>query len=187
VNDREQLPDFLLSDPITAAISEALHLVGIRALEAVASAEAQFSPATATWGMDQWERILGISPKQGMTLEQRRQAVMSKFSGKRLATKEAVEDLIHTITGHQTMITEQFAKYQLELSFLGDEPGFLEMDAEALYESVKNVLPAHLQICLKPVTWQSIEQAAMTWSKLEQTFSTWGALEASSPITVKST
>lgn len=182
LNDREQLPDFLLADPITQAISEALRLAGSRALELVASGEAQLSPSTATWGVPWWEQILGIIPPPGAGLEQRRRAILAKFLGQCMPTKAAIETIGRTMTGHPAGVTEHFSRYLVELSFYGDAPGFLQMDFAPLYDAVNAMIPAHLLFYLTPVSWQSVETVSMTQGGFEEKFPTWTDLENSSPI-----
>lgn len=182
LNDRERLPDFLLADPITEAISESLRLGGIRALELVASAKEQFSPATATWGIPWWEKILDITPLPGATLEQRRSAILAKFAGQCMPTKATIEALGRTMTGHWSVVTEHFAKYMTELSFYGDAPGFLQMDFTPLYDAVNTLIPAHLLFYLTPVDWNSIEVMPLSWGETQETFPTWWDMKNASPI-----
>lgn len=182
LNDREQLPDFLLADPTTEAISEALRLAGTQALDLVASGKAQFSPATATWGLPWWERILGIIPPPGASLEQRRRAILAKFMGQCMPTKAAIEAIGRTMTGHPSGVTEHFPTYMTELSFYGAAPGFLQMDFAPLYDAVNAMIPAHLLFFLTPVSWQSVETIPMTMEAFTAEFPSWTALENSSPI-----
>jgi hypothetical protein len=186
LNDRERLPDFLLAEPITAAISEALRLAGGQALELVASAKEQFSPATATWGIVWWETILNLTPPPGATLEQRRSAVLAKFAGQVMPTKATIEAIGRTLTGHWSVVTEHFSEYMTELSFYGDAPGFLQMDFIALYDAVNTVIPAHLLFYLTPVSWDSIEVMPLTWGETQETFPTWWDMKNASPIIAQS-
>lgn len=183
LTNRERLPPHLLTEPITAAISENLRHMGEQAVEIVLSVSDQFSPVTSTWGLDVWERITGIVPEAGASLQTRRMAVLSRLAGTGPTRADTLRQLAAAATGYDSIVTEHFGDYTVELTFIGDTPGFLMMDFTLLYQAVDVVIPAHLQFFLSPVTWESVEAVPLTWEGFESQFPTWADLEErASPI-----
>lgn len=176
----ERLPARLLADPWTAGISEAMAAVGEALFEAACGLVLEFSAATATeTGIAEWERLTGLTPARGATLEQRRSAVIAQLCAGGTTNAALVESMARAITGYDAKVTENFADYTFSLRFYGQTAGFIAVDDAALAAAVELVKPAHLRFVIQPVTWEDIEDAALTWAQLEETFDSWAELETS--------
>ena len=182
LNDRTKLPQPLRDEPYTEAIAEGLRGLGEDALAAVRSVYDQLSPQTATWGLARWEEITGIVPTAGQTLEERRAAVVAQLCSRGTTNAEAIERLAQSLTGYGATVVEDYDDYSFELTFLGEEEGFVAIDLTLLYASVETIKPAHLQFKVHHVTWADIEAGSMTWEMLEDQFETWADLEAAVPV-----
>ena len=182
LTDRERLPPELVTEPITCAIVDALRDMGDQAMTIMLAVGGQFSAATATWGLSAWERISGITPDPGATLESRRGAVMQKLTGTGTTTAETLRQLSIAITGYDAQITEHTGEYTVELTFLGEETGYLISDLPRLYQEADIVLPAHIRFMVSPLTWEVLETVGMTWEQMELQTLTWGDLEIAGRI-----
>ncbi len=184
LSDRDRLPAYLVGEPITKAVTDALRDMGERAAEVVLTVADQFSPATATWGLDAWERITGITAPQS-TLDARRAAVLTKLAGTSTTTDETIRQLVLQMTGYDSRITEKYAEYTVEVTFLGESAGLAVIDLTLLYQAADIVLPAHLLLKVSTATWGAIESVGMTWAMIEAQNMTWDMLENACPIEPK--
>ena len=75
----ERLPNRLRKSPYTVGVSESMTEVAMEYWEATLNVADQFFVPTATWGLAEWERLVGITPAAGATLESRRSAVIAKL------------------------------------------------------------------------------------------------------------
>lgn len=175
----ERLPERLRKDPYTAGISDAMADVAQELYEAVCDLPLEFSPATAgETGLREWERLVGLTPEAGASLEDRRGAVIAQLCAGGSATVALIASMGRAMTGYETRVTEDFASYTFSLRFYGEKSGFVQMDTKALEEALELIKPAHLDYFLAHVTWADIHAAEMTWKQLEETFPNWAALES---------
>ena len=84
--------------------------------------------ASATWGLDPWEAMVGIVPAADATLAERRSAVTAKLLGAGTCNAAMISRIAKAITGYDAVVIEYFSKYQFALTFVGDTPGFADVD-----------------------------------------------------------
>jgi hypothetical protein len=173
---REQLPDHLLADPVTVAVSDAMTELGLEARDAVYSLAEQFSVVTATWALPEWERLVGITPGEGDSVEQRRTAIIAKLCSTGTTNAEMVRALAESITGYRAKVVEDASKYEFTLRFLGESDGFIQVDAALIRSTVELIKPAHLRFVIAQITWGDLESVWLTWEAMEAQFPTWGAI-----------
>lgn len=105
----------------------------------------QFTVATATWGLREWERICGITPKPGSTHEERRSRILAKLRGAAPAT---LANMLAVINAH---VPNKNAKL-VELP----EPGVIDLEIplqsgikfNELSSDLDTYKPAHLQFVI---------------------------------------
>ena len=175
---REQLPEHLMADPVTVAVAGAMAELSMDAREAVLDLAAQFSVVTATWALPEWERLAGVTPAAGATLEERRTAVIAKFCSSGTTNTEMIRALAESITGYAAQVNENYAEYEFSLVFVGATAGFIEVDADLIRSTVELIKPAHLKFIIQAITWGDLEDAEMTWGQMETQFPTWGDIES---------
>lgn len=146
INDRERLPDFLLADPITYAVSDALYQLGREAFALVQSALDQFSPATATWGIEEWERITGQTGNAVKPLETRRALVITQLVSRGAANAEAIERVVRALTGYAAHVTELPREYAFLLEFIEATQGVSAKDKYQVLAAIDTIKPAHLKV-----------------------------------------
>lgn len=182
LTDRELLPKLLRQEPYTAAIADALRQSALGALAAVLSGGEQMTPKTASWGLAEWERITGITPTAGTSIEARRAAVIARLTSRGTANAAAIERLAQSTTGYGARVLEQPGEYCFTLELLHAGGGFAALDMDAFIDALEQIKPAHLQFVHPGVCWRDIETNVMTWSAVETTFSNWEQLEHKIPL-----
>ena len=174
----ERLPNRLRKSPYTVGVSESMTEVAMEYWEATLNVADQFFVPTATWGLAEWERLVGLTAAAGATLESRRSAVIAKLCSTGTTNAEMIRALAEALTGYGARVTENFGEYSFSLRFYGEEDGFINIDADLLMRTVEEVKPAHLRFVIEAITWADIEAAEMTWAMLEEQFDSWAALES---------
>lgn len=175
----ERLPNRLRESPYTVGVSEPMTEVAMGYWEATRDLADQFYVPTATWGLSEWERLVGITPVAGQTLDARRRAVIARLCSTGTTNAEMIRALSEALTGYSAHVTENFGEYSFSLRFYGETSGFIRIDADLLIRTVEEVKPAHLQFIIEPITWADLEAEGMTWAELEEEFDSWADLESS--------
>jgi len=104
----------------------------------------QFYVATATWGLERWERELGIAVDAAKPLGQRRSVIISKIRGIGSVTAELLRSVAEAYDGGSVDVTVQPGQYRFTVKFvdtLGVPPNL--SDLQAVIEEIK---PAHLVV-----------------------------------------
>lgn len=140
VDISKYLPEFVRGDPVlgqTLAIESKEHeqqRMEIRDLLAQAFID------TATWGLTDWERILGLKPDAGDSYEQRRNRILLYLQSHQTSTKEFMSRLCGRYTDTGTAeISEDAEHYAFRVVLRG---GCDDMDG--LRHAVDIYKPAHL-------------------------------------------
>ena len=106
---------------------------------------AQLFPQTATWGIVYWERLVGIPRNDSLSIERRRERVLTRMQTRWPMTKERMEQLVRTFSqDKQAFIREFFDQYHFEVLFNLTQ----SVDLEAVYEIIEEAKPAHLSYSL---------------------------------------
>ncbi len=103
---------------------------------------------TATWGLDTWEKELGIQNNINYSCAIRRSRILAKLKGQGTTTIEAIKNICKSFV-EDVEVIEHNDKYYFEIDLLshsGFSNGF-----ETLYSSVEEVKPSHLGVNYKLV------------------------------------
>ena len=122
----QRVPEHLEADAKSLAIIVALTDQALAARAAVLDAADQAHIATATWGLELWEDLVGIVPETGATDADRRKAITAKLLGAGTCNAGMISDIAKALTGCDAVVIEQFSTYQFSLQFIGDEPGLAQ-------------------------------------------------------------
>jgi len=125
----------------------------------------QYFVSTATWGLEHWERELGIAVDSAKPIGQRRSVILSKLRGIGTVTVQLIKSVAEAYDGGKVDVTMHPESYTFTVKFVDTRglPPNLD-DLKAVIEEIK---PAHLAV-----------EYAFTytqWSELNQT--TWGNLK----------
>ncbi len=181
MGNREQVPVRYRQNAQTAALLDALGLTGGEMAELVEDVKAQFFVDTATWSLPLWEARVGVTAAQGATDAQRRSAVKARLLASGNTNEEMVRGLAAAMTGYAAEV-EVNDDYSFTLKFVGEATALVQLDLDALTDTVERIKPAHLRFIISGLTWFALESVGMTWQQLEDAEYTWEQLEALTPV-----
>ncbi len=159
-------PDFYMGSPEFVEMQEALEPEVLELWTAQGGLMDQLCVNTATWGLQYWERTLGITVEQGKDLEYRRSRIRSKLRGSGVTTVALIESVAESFSNGDVAVTEFPQAYRLEIKFVGTIG--IPPNLEDLTASLREILPAHLAWDYVMVynTWDMT--ARHTWDELRQ-------------------
>lgn len=169
----QRLPPHYETSPQTMAMASAFCDAALELRAAQADWIDQLTIATATWGLELWERFCGIETDPSLSQEERRSAIVSKLCGAGTCNADMISRIAKALTGCDAVVIEQHSTYQFSLQFIGDEPGLAQFDLDAIRAAVEEVKPAHLEFIILGITWADFDLVNMTWYDLHQMRATW--------------
>ncbi|MBY6789198.1 YmfQ family protein [Clostridium botulinum] len=98
---------------------------------------------TATWGLDTWEKELGIQNNINYSYAIRRSRILAKLKGQGTTTIEAIKNICKSFV-EDVEVIEHNQEYYFEINLLshkGFPSGF-----DTLYDSIREVKPSHLGV-----------------------------------------
>lgn len=101
----------------------------------------QVVPQTATWALEYWEKEYGIKPNPDWSYERRRQAILSKRTGKRPMNPSNLEKIASVAAGFPVRVEENTGKNKFTL-YISAMPG--SVDKDAVLEAIQKVKPVRL-------------------------------------------
>lgn len=110
----------------------------------VFDAQAQVFALTATWGLDRWEKYLGIGVDKSLSESVRRERIISKLRGTGTTTKAMIESVAESYANGEVEVTEQNKLYQFTIKFVstrGQPAGLAQLKA-----AIEEIKPAHLGV-----------------------------------------
>lgn len=129
--------------------------------------------SSATWGLELWEEMVGISTDLNLSDGARRAAVVAKLCGAGTCNAAMISRIAKALTGCDAIAVEHPAEYTFSLTFIGAEPGLHSFNLDAIRAAVEEVKPAHLQFIIAGITWADFHLLQMTWLKLHSEETTW--------------
>jgi hypothetical protein len=135
----------------------------------IADVLAQFFIDTATWGLANWERLVGVVPDESKPLSQRRSVVKSKLRGVGTVTVDLIKNVAESWYGGDVEVTEQSALYKVTVKFVSSY-GVPENLAD-VEKALRDIIPAHLDL--------AFEFRFVTYDTLKTQYATYGAITAS--------
>ena len=138
------LPENYRASRETAAFQNALQPEADGLWDARDDLLAQLDPFTATWGLELWEKALGLPPGAGLTLELRRRQMVAKLQGRGPTTAETLKNVAETLLGAEVSVVEHFSQYLVELVVEDGWQAPIGDSAARLRLQLLEMLPAHL-------------------------------------------
>lgn len=133
------LPRFLAKDESFKSTQDALSEEHEKLRQLIIELCKQMFVETATWGLDDWERVYGIETDKDLSLEKRRENLLIKIQGAQTVTTLQLEKLVNNVvpTNDATVI-ENTAPNQFKVV----------MESAVAVDEVRKVVehykPAHL-------------------------------------------
>lgn len=137
----------------------------------------QFFVPTATWGLETWERELGLPTTPGQDIKERRSKVISRIRGFGTATIKVVREVAESYDKGKVKVIEDFSTYTITVQFV-DTCG-IPPNIDDLKAAVRTVVPAHIQIGYEYnyLLWNDLDNLDMTWDYLDSLNLTWEKFE----------
>lgn len=134
----------------------------------------QFIVSTATWGLDMWEKDMGIEVDKSKPYEYRRENIKAKMRGASRTTKAMLKNVAIAFSGGEVDVIEHPPENFFEIKFIGIKG--IPANMAGLINAINEIKPAHLlcsfiytyTTCQMLLDWEmTCEQASqMTCSQL---------------------
>lgn len=132
----------------------------------------QWFVSSATWGLDDWEKELGLSTDISMTPEWRREIIIAKLRGHGTLTKQKLIDIASAFSGGEVDVKEYPSENRFVVQFIG----VLGVPANmaGFVQTLEAIKPAHLSVSFiyTFTTWDMVsglnwqQAGTRTWNQL---------------------
>lgn len=123
----------------------------------------QLFVATATWGLDYWDRILGIDPAPRMIVGKRRERILVKLRGSAPATITNLTKILNVYAqNNDAFIVDLPSEYRFE-GYIPTGDNFT-LDIAEVYRAINEVKPAHLEFLLNALIGSVITLVSRVYS-----------------------
>jgi len=107
----------------------------------------QFRVRSATWGLREWEKALGIIVDESISYEFRRSRIESKLRGFGTTTKEMIINVAASFSNGEVEVYEHNEEYYFDIRFIGALG--LPPNMDDLTAVIEEIKPAHLAYAYK--------------------------------------
>lgn len=142
----DKLPYFY-DNGITRPIIESEQVEADILAKEIADTLAQCFVSTATWGLDYWEQMLGITRVHYKTYEERRSIIYSRLRSTKTTTIEVMEEIARSFFDSENVyIVEDNGNYSFNIEL--ENAVFEASNLEDLQKTIELYKPAHLNYSL---------------------------------------
>lgn len=130
----------------------------------------QFFVSTAIFGLDIWERLLGIPISKEKSIPMRREIIKAKLRGNGTATKNLISQVASAYSNTVVDVIENPKEYKFIIKFVGGKG--IPPNMKDLTRTIEEIKPAHLTFdyeytyCVwdwsKDYTWNELKN--MSWN-----------------------
>jgi hypothetical protein len=120
----------------------------------------------------QWESVLGITPLDGSTVEDRREVIIARIRGQGKLNTALINKIVNTFTGGTANSWIEDSVLYIEIT---PPPENKSYRFENVEQELKLKVPAHLGIQVKRnyYTWEEICNTNLDWQSVKDTFGKW--------------
>lgn len=131
--------------------------------------------------VEEWEKIFGIKPISGSTLNDRRETIMARIRGQGKLNTELINAIVKTFTGGTANSWVKDSVLYVEITPPRNNKQFIFENVE---QELKKKVPAHLgfQVSRNYYTWGEILQELHTWQDVKDSSDTWNDIYLYSPF-----
>lgn len=148
------LPPFLKKDPNFRAVCDSCSWEHENIRKAILDALNQFFVERATWGLEMWERVLGIPTNPLESTEMRRKTIRLKLRQPGSVTDEFMTKLVNQyIPDAQGVVLSFPSEYRIEILYHGGTV----LDYSKLRDAINLYIPAHIGYKLVTITKADLE------------------------------
>ena len=140
-----KLPHFYLNG-VTKPIQDAITLESDGVINNTEDTLNQFFVESATWGLDKWEKMLGI-PKNTLDYVTRRENIKAKMRARGTSSIKTIKNICEAYSYGEVDIIVNHEDYSFEVHFVGSigvPKAFAELD-----KTIEEIKPAHLACSYK--------------------------------------
>ncbi|NFM12032.1 DUF2313 domain-containing protein [Clostridium botulinum] len=140
---KNYVPSFISGDKILSKVYEEQQKQVDSTNEDIQDLINQCFIETVTWGLDTWEKELGIKNNIDYSYAIRRSRILAKLKGQGTTTIEAIKNICKSFV-EDVEVIEHNPEYYFEIDLLshsGFPSGF-----DTLYDSIREVKPSHLGV-----------------------------------------
>ena len=135
-----KLPSFYDND-IVKPIQNALNIEADSINSSVEDTLNQFFVSSATYGLDNWEKMLGIS-KNNFDIQTRRENIKAKMRSRGTTSIEVIKNICEAYSNGEVDVIVNHSDYSFVIKFVGSigiPQAFDELD-----KTIENIKPCHL-------------------------------------------
>lgn len=140
----EYLPSFYNVSDVVINVQEAFNLEGFELKVATQDLFKQFFIDTATWGLSNWEKYLGIPVNTLKSDADRRTVIKGRLRGSGTTTKNMIKNIAESFSNGTVDVIEDNINYKFTIKFTGVVG--IPSNMEDFKNTIENVKPAHLQV-----------------------------------------
>ena len=135
-----KLPYFY-NNKVTRSIQDGLSIESNSVSEKISNTLTQFFVDEASWGLDSWEKMLGIY-KNNNDIQTRRENIKAKMRSRGTTSIEAIKNICEAYSYGEVDIVVDHSNYSFEINFIGSmgvPKAFAELD-----KTIEEIKPCHL-------------------------------------------
>ena len=135
-----KLPYFY-NNKVTRSIQDGLSIESNSVSEKISNTLTQFFVDEATWGLDSWEKMLGIS-KNNNDIQTRRENIKAKMRSRGTTSINTIKNICESYSNGEVDIVVDHTNYSFEIYFVGSvgiPKAFAELD-----KTIEEIKPCHL-------------------------------------------
>ena len=132
---------YFYKNKITRSIQDGLSIESNSVSEKISNTLTQFFVDEATWGLDSWEKMLGI-PKNTHNTQTRRENIKAKMRSRGTTSIEVIKNICEAYSYGEVEIIVDHANYSFVVNFVGSigvPAAFSELD-----KTIEEIKPCHL-------------------------------------------
>ncbi len=158
------LPSFYYGSEEVKNIQACIDAENIKVKEAIQDILNQLFVNTATWGLDSWEKYLGLKIDKNETYENRRARIMTRLRGQGTITKTMLKNVCESFINGTVEIIENSPDYSFVIKFI-DIRG-IPANIEYLRSTIEEIKPAHLSFAFEYVYRTHTQLSVYTHAQL---------------------
>ena len=128
-------------NPITRPIIDAFEIEEKILNETIEDVKKQFFVDEATWGIDKWEKMLGIS-KNNNDIQTRRENIKAKMRSRGTTSIEVIKNICEAYSNGVVEINVDHSNYSFEIVFISTIG--VPLSFEELDRVINEIKPCHL-------------------------------------------
>lgn len=154
VDISQYLPKFLAKDKVMFHALAACSTQHEKQRLILDDLSSQFLVQTATWGLAEWERLVGIETDESRRLEDRRTDVLSRLRPPESVTESFLTKLVNQyVSDQQAAVLSRPESYSIDILYHGGQV----LDYAKLRDAVNTYIPAHIGYKLVTITRADLE------------------------------